>query len=320
MSLQGVLEQYDANHTAAGEPAPGASYALRELPIESNLYVRNMKSVMNTFNTPDVLASEGRCEFEKAIFINGYHVFFLKKSVVFFSEDGEQQFVLPLDGRPFDVYIEEIAEKVVYVLVAMHSGVYVSLLRLHTSGAVWLDWKYVELPVPTQTIHRVGEHLFTLCYNDCSLQNVSVEMGVKRVADNVVVPIGDAFSTEGDQREYQFSVDLFFKDRTQTGYGRLYRTSFFHSGILLPSYILILSDIDIRLAELDESGSPRVVGVTNEIGKICALSPPPVCRSDGENGLVLVGMTYSTDGTQQTLWGGGWNRSSWMNFLFSTKK
>ncbi|EPY23272.1 hypothetical protein STCU_07787 [Strigomonas culicis] len=103
--------------------------------------------------------------------VNGFHVLLCQERVLFVDHERQCSFP-PFTSKVSDAYIEIIAGELAIVCIATMTGVCVALVKLGSPATV-VQSIFVETHKPAVRIHRLKKDIFTVCFADCSVQNMN---------------------------------------------------------------------------------------------------------------------------------------------------
>ncbi|CCW61161.1 unnamed protein product [Phytomonas sp. EM1] len=230
MSLREALASYKVSNSMER----GCAQEIVARPISSNYYVRT--SFWRLWDPSLVNAFGESCR--RVLFTNGYHVLLCHRRIIIVDKN-QQPFSFPPFGCAInDAYIERVSSRSLLVVVGLAKGVFTALIR-HEDHQYYIR-KTFHTPTSTSVsrIHRLKKDLFGLCYENCTVQILSVEL----FGDEL-----DVSMWKGIENWRTMASSLFSR--------RTHRDSFFDQAT---GYLMVLSDRDLSLWACIEEGEFRV--------------------------------------------------------------
>ncbi|CCW69257.1 unnamed protein product [Phytomonas sp. Hart1] len=203
-------------------------------PISSNYYVQT--SFWRLWDPSLVSTFSESCR--KVLFKNNYHILLCHRRIIVVDKNQQPFSFPPFSCAINDVHIEKASSRCLLVVVGLTEGVFTALVR-HEDHQYYVKKTFFT---PTSTsisrIHRLKKDLFGLCYENCSVQILSLQL----LGDEL-----DVFLYKGIRNWYAIGLSLFSR--------KIHRDSLFDQ---TTGYMMVLSDKDLSLWTCAEDGEFHV--------------------------------------------------------------
>ncbi|KAG5464951.1 hypothetical protein LSCM4_00399 [Leishmania orientalis] len=167
-SLQEAFLRYDPKECRRGANGPAVEEAR---PMLENRYF-SMDHL--ALWKPSLLASLGEA-CHRAVYVNEYHALLCSRRLVLVNSKGRYIVFPPFCDTLNDAYAERVSEACTLVLAAVASGVHVALVQDSGSQKAYtLQSVFCPTASSAACIHRLGENLYALCCENCSVESLVV--------------------------------------------------------------------------------------------------------------------------------------------------